>query len=116
MLDNLNRFDAYNYAKLNPDVFFQLERNAYTHIEDIYECSSSMPGKLKITVMELPIEFYPETREKITHFRDFISNITTGEDNRLRNLIKEELDKDLFSKVTKTPNKGRLHWIFNSSN
>ena len=75
----------------------------HTHIEDIYECSSSMPGKLKITVMELPIEFYPETREKITHFRDFISNITTGEDNRLRNLINEELDKDLFSKVTKTP-------------
>jgi hypothetical protein len=72
-----------------------------------------MPEKLIIKVMELPPEFYPKTKEKITHLYYFISNITTGEDNKLRNLIKEGLDKDLFSKVTKKPDKGMLHWIFN---
>jgi hypothetical protein len=115
IFDTSSRFDAYNYAKLHPDIFYRLERSECTHIEDIYECYSLLPRELRSKELQTPHRI---SKDRIMCLWEFLHRIIYGaqeKGNRLRNLIKD-LDKDLFAKVTKQPDYGMLQWIFDSNN
>ena len=85
-------------------------------IEDIYECYASLPTEL--LTQEIRFAAHPKSKDRINKLHDSLYAVTYGmqdTDKRLRNLIKDGLDKDLFRKVTKQPDKGMLGWIFDSN-
>ena len=114
-LQNFSRFDAYNYAKSHPDVFYRLERRKCTNLEDIYECYSSLPGNLKRKLEEQSVANHIAGRDYITYLSWFLRVAIYGAPDRqtsIKSLIKEGLDKDLFEKVTKQSDQRMLISIF----